>query len=396
MPGVSQRIASISESSTLAITTKANALRAAGHSVIGFGAGEPDFPTPDAIVVAAAAATRDPAMHKYTPSGGLPSLREAVANKTLRDSGFEVEPSQVVVTNGGKHAVYSTIQCLVDPGDEVILPAPYWVTYPPAVSLAGGTTVAIETAEEAMFKVTVEQLEAARTLKTKLLIFVSPSNPTGTVYTRDEVVAIGQWAAEHGIWVLTDEIYEHLTYAGATFTSMPAEVPEVRERCVVVNGVAKTYAMTGWRVGWIIGPQVLVDSAIKLQGHSTSNVNNVAQAAALAAVQGPLDDVVAMRSVFDQRRRKMIEMLNAIVDVNCVEPLGAFYAFPSLHAALGRTLGGRKPATTLELAEICLEEIGVAFVPGEAFGAPGYARFSYSIASDDMETGLSRFAEFLR
>ena len=390
MVGVSQRIQKVAESATMAITAKARDLRAAGHQVIGYGAGEPDFPTPAPIVEAAIAAAADPAMHKYTPAGGLPALREAVAAKTGRDSGFEVEASQVIVTNGGKQAVYTGVQCLVDPGDEVLIPAPYWVTYPEVVSLADGVPVPIETGSDSGFKVTVDQLEAARTPRTKLLIFVSPGNPTGAVYTAEEAAEIGRWAVDRGIWVLTDEIYEHLVYGGAAFASLPAEAPELAERCVVVNGVAKTYAMTGWRVGWMIGPPEVIRGALKLQGHLTSNVSNVAQAAALAAVSGPLDEVARMREAFDRRRRTMHRMLNQIDGFDCVEPQGAFYCFPSVRGALGR-----RADTALELAEICLDRAGVAFVPGEAFGAPGYARFSYAMGDDDLATGLTWLQDLL-
>ena len=395
MVGVSQRIQKVAESATMAITAKARDLRAAGHQVIGYGAGEPDFPTPAPIVEAAIAAAADPAMHKYTPAGGLPALREAVAAKTGRDSGFEVEASQVIVTNGGKQAVYTGVQCLVDPGDEVLIPAPYWVTYPEVVSLADGVPVPIETGSDSGFKVTVDQLEAARTPRTKLLIFVSPGNPTGAVYTAEEAAEIGRWAVDRGIWVLTDEIYEHLVYGGAAFASLPAEAPELAERCVVVNGVAKTYAMTGWRVGWMIGPPEVIRGALKLQGHLTSNVSNVAQAAALAAVSGPLNEVARMREAFDRRRRTMHRMLNQIDGFDCVEPQGAFYCFPSVRGALGRRIGGRRADTALELAEICLDRAGVAFVPGEAFGAPGYARFSYAMGDDDLATGLTWLQDLL-
>ena len=395
MPGVSQRIESMAESATMAITAKAKALRATGHPVIGYGAGEPDFPTPGPIVAAAIEAAADPAMHKYTPAPGLPALREGVAAKTLRDSGYEIEASQVLITNGGKHAVYTAIHCLVDPGDEVLLPAPYWVTYPSVVDLAGGVTVPIETDETTGFKVSVEQLEEAFTPRTKMLIFVSPSNPTGAVYTAAEVAAIGTWAAERGVWILTDEIYEHLVYGDASFSSLPVETPELAERCVIVNGVAKTYAMTGWRVGWMIAPAEVVAGAIKLQGHLTSNVSNVAQMAALEAVSGPLDDVMMMREAFDRRRRIMHRMLNQTRGISCVEPQGAFYCFASVHEALGTAVGSRRPATALELADMCLDEIGVAFVPGEAFGAPGYARFSYALGDEDLVTGLTRLQKLL-
>ena len=395
MPGVSQRIESMAESATMAITAKAKALRAAGHDVIGYGAGEPDFPTPGAIVAAALEAAVDPAMHKYTPAPGLPALREAVAAKTLRDSGYEVDASQVIITNGGKHAVYTAIHCLVDPGEEVLLPAPYWVTYPAVVDLAGGVAVPIETDERSGFKVTVEQLEEAFTPRTKMLIFVSPSNPTGAVYSHEETAAIGSWAADRGVWILTDEIYEHLVYGDASFASLPVEVPGLAERCVIVNGVAKTYAMTGWRVGWMIAPTEVIAGATKLQGHLTSNVSNVAQAAAIEAVSGSLDDVYMMREAFDRRRRIMHRMLNETRGIDCIEPLGAFYCFASVRDALGGRVGDCRPTSSLELADICLDQAGVAFVPGEAFGAPGYARFSYALGDDDLVTGLARLQNLL-
>ncbi|MFQ5554218.1 MAG: pyridoxal phosphate-dependent aminotransferase [Acidimicrobiia bacterium] len=391
--GLSARAAGLAESATLAITAKAAALRAAGEHVIGFGAGEPDFPTPDRIARAAAEAALDPANHKYTPAAGLPALREAIAAKTARDSGYEVDPSQVVVTNGGKHAVYATCQVLLDPGDEVLLPAPYWVTYPEAVRLAGATPVVVASDETTGFRVDVDALEAARTPATKMLIFVSPSNPTGAVYPHDELVAIGRWAAEHGIWVLTDEIYEHLVYGAARFSSLPVAVPDAAERCVVVNGVAKTFAMTGWRVGWIVAPGPVAAAAARLQSHTTSNVANVAQRAALAAVSGPLDAVAEMREAFDRRRRLIHKLLSAIDGVECIEPEGAFYAFPSMAGLLGRPLGGTSATTTLELAAAVLDTARVAFVPGEAFGAPGYARFSFALGDDDIAEGLGRIAE---
>jgi aspartate aminotransferase len=388
--GLSQRAAGVAESATLAITAKAKALRAAGESVIGYGAGEPDFPTPSFIVDAAAAALADPRNHHYTPAGGLPELREAIAVKTGRDSGYQVEPSHVVVTNGGKHAVYATCQVLLDPGDEALLLAPYWVTYPEAIRLAGGEPVVVDADDTTGYRVTVDQLEAARTPRTKMLVFVSPSNPTGAVYPAADVAAIGAWAAAHGIWVMTDEIYEHLVYGDAVFSSMPVEAPEVAPGCVVVNGVAKTYAMTGWRVGWLIAPPEIAAGAIRLQSHMTSNVANVSQRAALAAVEGPLDSVREMRAAFDRRRLVMHEMLNAIDGVVCPEPEGAFYAFPSMKGLLGRPLGGRSAASTLELAALLLDEIKVAIVPGEAFGAPGYARLSFALGDADLAEGLQR------
>jgi aspartate aminotransferase len=394
--GISERVIGVAESATMAITTKAKALRAAGAPVIGYGAGEPDFATPDHIVAAAVEAAKDPKNHKYTPAVGLPELRAAVAKRTLENSGFAAQPQQVVITNGGKQAVYLTCQALLDPGDEVLLPAPYWVTYPETVKLADAVPVYVNADDSTGYKVTVDQLEAARTAKTKMLIFVSPSNPTGAVYTRAEIKAIGDWAVKHQIWVMTDEIYEHLVYGNTEFSSLPVEVPELAERCVIVNGVAKTYAMTGWRVGWLIGPEAVAKGVGKLVGHMTTNVANVSQRAALAAVEGSLDSVYQMREAFNRRRLTMHSMLNATNGVTCLEPQGAFYAFPNMTGMLNRDLNGKTAATTLELAELVLDEINVAFVPGEAFGLAGYARFSFALADDDLAEGLERLQEFAR
>jgi aspartate aminotransferase len=390
---ISRRVAAIAESATLAVDAKAKALKAAGQPVIGFGAGEPDFPTPAPIVEAAVAAARDPRNHRYTPAGGLPELREAIAAKTLRDSGFECGASEVLVTNGGKHAVYNTMLTIVDDGDEVLLPAPYWTTYPEPVRLAGGVPVVIPTDEMTGFRVTVEALEAARTPRTKALVFVSPSNPTGAVYPAADVRAVGEWAAEHGIWVITDEIYEHLTYGTHTFSSIATLVPALRDRVVVLNGVAKTYAMTGWRVGWMIGPADVIRAAANLQSHQTSNVANVSQRAALAAVSGDLTAVSEMRDAFFRRGQTMHKMLNAIDGVTCMEPQGAFYTFPNLTGVLGRSFGGIRPSTTLELCEVILDQAQVAIVPGEAFDAPGYARLSFALGDDDLGEGVQRIAD---
>jgi aspartate/methionine/tyrosine aminotransferase len=390
---IARRVAAIAPSATLAVDAKAKALKAAGEPVIGFGAGEPDFPTPAHIVEAAAAACHDPVNHRYTPTPGLPELREAIAAKTLRDSGVAVGPGQVLVTNGGKHAVYNTLLTLIDEGDELLLPAPYWTTYPEPVALAGGTPVVIPTTAAGGFRVTVDDLEAARTPRTKALMFVSPSNPTGAVYPQAEIEAIGRWAVEHGIWVITDEIYEHLVYGGRQHYSILALVPELADRCVILNGVAKTYAMTGWRVGWMIGPSDVIAAATNLQSHSTSNVANVSQRAALAAVAGDLTAVAEMRETFDRRRKVIWDLLSSIVGVYCPEPEGAFYAFPSFEGLLGGTFRGRTATTTLELADVALEEAKVAFVPGEAFGAPGYARFSFALGDDDLGEGIRRLAD---
>jgi aspartate aminotransferase len=389
----SVRLASIAESATLAVDAKAKALKAQGENVIGFGAGEPDFPTPAHIVEAAVKACTNPAMHRYTPAAGLPELREASAAKTLRDSGFECKPNQVLVTNGGKHAVFTAFATLCDPGDEVICPAPYWTTYPEAIVLAGGVPKIIDTDEETGFRVTVEQLEAARTSRTKALLFVSPDNPSGAVYPRDEVEAIARWAVEHGVWVITDEIYEHLTYGPHEFVSMPTLVPDVADQCIVVNGVAKTYAMTGWRVGWMIGPSDVMKAAVNFQSHATSNVSNVAQAAALAAVSGDLSAVGMMRDAFERRGKTMHRMLGEIEGVTCLEPQGAFYCYPNVTSLLGRPLNGKVAHTTMELADLVLNEAKVAFVPGEAFGTPGYARFSFALGDDDLVEGIRRLQQ---
>ncbi|MEV4171881.1 pyridoxal phosphate-dependent aminotransferase [Nonomuraea sp. NPDC049709] len=394
-PRISARISAISESATLAVDAKAKAMKAAGRPVIGFGAGEPDFPTPGYIVEAAIEAARDPRFHKYTPAGGLPELKQAIAAKTRRDSGYAAEASQVLVTNGGKQAVYEAFATLLDPGDEVLVVAPYWTTYPEAVKLAGGVQVDVVTDESTGYLASVEQLEAARTERTKVLLFVSPSNPTGAVYSRDETVAIGRWAAEHGLWVVTDEIYEHLVYAGAEFASIATAVPELGDRVVILNGVAKTYAMTGWRVGWLIGPADVVKAATNLQSHATSNVSNVAQMAALAAVSGDLSAVAEMRTAFDRRRQTMVRMLNEIPGVFCPEPKGAFYAYPTVKELIGKELRGRRPQSSGELAELILEEAEVAVVPGEAFGTPGYFRLSYALGDEDLAEGVSRLGKLL-
>ncbi|MEU0490685.1 pyridoxal phosphate-dependent aminotransferase [Nocardiopsis sp. NPDC006139] len=394
-PRVSARISAISESATLAVDAKAKAMKAEGRPVIGFGAGEPDFPTPDYIVEAAVAAAREPKYHRYTPAGGLPELKKAIAEKTARDSGYQVEPAQVLVTNGGKQAIYEAFAALLDPGDEVIVIAPYWTTYPESIKLAGGVPVYVVTDETTGYLASVEQLEAARTERTKVLLFVSPSNPTGAVYPREQVRAIGQWANGHGLWVLTDEIYEHLVYGDAEFSSLPVEVPEIADRTVIVNGVAKTYAMTGWRVGWVIGPKDVVKAAGNLQSHATSNVANVSQAAAIAAVSGDLAAVEEMKKAFDRRRRTIVRMLNEIDGVFCPEPQGAFYAYPSVKGVLGKEIRGRRPQTSAELAELILDEAEVAVVPGEAFGTPGYLRLSYALGDEDLAEGVSRIQKLL-
>jgi aspartate aminotransferase len=388
-------VSAISESATLAVDAKAKALKAAGRPVIGFGAGEPDFPTPGYIVEAARNAAAEPRYHKYTPAAGLPELRQAIADKTARDSGYQVEPSQVLVTNGGKQAVYQTFAALLDDGDEALLPAPYWTTYPESIALAGGVPVPVPTDESTGYLASIEALDAACTERTKLLVFVSPSNPTGAVYPPEQVKAIAEWAAAKGIWVVTDEIYEHLVYGDATFSSIPVQAPEIADRCVVLNGVAKTYAMTGWRVGWMIGPKDVIKAAANLQSHATSNVANVSQVAALTAVSGDLSAVEAMREAFDRRRKTMVRMLNEIPGVVCPEPFGAFYGYPSVKGVLGKEIAGKRPESSAELANLILDEAEVAVVPGEAFGCSGYFRLSYALGDVDLEEGITRIGKLL-
>ncbi len=392
---VSARIAAIAESATLAVDAKAKALKAAGRPVIGFGAGEPDFPTPDYIVQAAIEAAAKPANHRYTPTPGLPELRDAIVAKTKRDSNYEITADQVLVTNGGKQAVYQSFASIIDPGDEVILPAPYWTTYPECIKLAGGKAVEVFADESQNYLVTVEQLEAARTPKTKALLFCSPSNPTGSVYGEAQVKEIGEWALAHGIWVISDEIYEHLLYDGATSPSLPVLVPEMKDQTIILNGVAKTYAMTGWRVGWMVGPKDVIKAATNLQSHLSSNVSNVSQRAAIAALSGSLDAVKEMGVSFDRRRKLIVKMLNEIPGVVCPTPTGAFYVYPSVKGILGKEIRGKRPQTSAELATLILEEVEVAAVPGEAFGPSGYLRFSYALSDEDIVEGITRVQKLL-
>jgi aspartate aminotransferase len=394
-PRISRRIAAIAESATLAVDAKAKALKAAGRPVIGFGAGEPDFPTPDYIVAAAIDAAGKPANHRYTPTPGLPELREAIVAKTLRDSGYVITADQVLVTNGGKQAVYQSFAAILDPGDEVLLPAPYWTTYPECIKLAGGVPVEVFADETQDYLVNVAQLAAALTDKTKVLLFCSPSNPTGAVYTRDQVKTIAEWALKNELWIITDEIYEHLLYDGATAPSIPVVVPELADRTIILNGVAKTYAMTGWRVGWMIGPKDVIKAATNLQSHLSSNVSNISQRAALAAVSGDLSAVHKMGQAFDRRRKLITSMLNEIPGISCPTPQGAFYVYPSVKGILGKEIRGKRPKTSAELATLILEEVEVAAVPGEAFGPSGYLRFSYALSDDDIVEGITRIQKLL-
>ena len=394
-PRISRRIASIAESATLAVDAKAKALKAAGRPVIGFGAGEPDFPTPDYIVKAAAEATAIVANHRYTPTPGLPEMRDAIVKKTLRDSHYTITADQVLVTNGGKQSVYQSFAAIVDPGDEVLLPAPYWTSYPECIKLAGGVPIEVFADETQNYLVSVEQLEKARTEKTKVLLFCSPSNPTGSVYSPEQVKAIGEWAVHHGIWVITDEIYEHLLYDGAQAPSLPVLVPALADHCIILNGVAKTYAMTGWRVGWMIGPKDVIKAATNHQSHLSSNVSNVSQRAAIAALNGDLSAVHAMGEAFNRRRKLIVTLLNEIPGVHCPTPTGAFYVYPSVKGVLGKEIRGKRPQTSAELAALILDEVEVAVVPGEAFGPSGYLRFSYATSDEDIVEGVTRIKNLL-
>jgi aspartate aminotransferase len=395
MSRISSRIAAIAESATLAVDAKAKALKAAGRPVIGFGAGEPDFPTPDYIVSAAASAAAVPANHRYTPTPGLPDLRDAIVAKTKRDSNYEITADQVLVTNGGKQSVYQAFATIIDPGDEVILPSPFWTTYPECIKLAGGKAIEVFADESQNYLVSVEQLEAARTPKTKALLFCSPSNPTGSVYSPEQVKAIGEWALKNKVWIIADEIYEHLLYDGAKAPSMPVVVPGLADSTIIINGVAKTYAMTGWRVGWMIGPKDVIKAATNLQSHLTSNVSNVSQRAAIAALTGDLSAVHKMGEAFDRRRKLIVGLLNEIPGFECPMPTGAFYVYPSVKGALGKTIRGKVAKTSAELAAIILDEVEVAAVPGEAFGPSGYLRFSYALGDEDIVEGIGRIKKLI-
>ena len=394
-PRVSKRIAAIAESATLAVDSKAKALKAAGRPVIGFGAGEPDFPTPDYIVNAAIDAAKLPANHRYTPTPGLPELRDAIVKKTKRDSNYEITADQVLVTNGGKQSVYQSFASVLDPGDEVLLPSPFWTTYPECIKLAGGKAVEVFADESQNYLVSVAQLEKALTPKTKVLLFCSPSNPTGSVYSPAQVKEIGEWVLKNNLWVITDEIYEHLLYDGAKSPSICVAVPELADRTIIINGVAKTYAMTGWRVGWMIGPKDLIKAATNLQSHLSSNVSNVSQRAAIAALAGDLSAVHKMGEAFDRRRKLIVKLLNEIPGVSCPTPTGAFYVYPSVKGVLGKTIRGKTPKTSAELATLILDEVEVAAVPGEAFGPSGYLRFSYALGDDDIVEGIGRVKKLL-
>lgn len=394
MPRISRRIAAIAESATLKVDAKAKSLIAAGRPVISYAAGEPDFATPAHIVEAAVQAVRDPKNHRYTPAAGLPVLREAIAAKTLRDSGTKVEASQVVVTNGGKQAVYQAFAVLVDAGDEVLMPSPYWTTYPEAIKLAGGVMVEVFAGAGQDYKVTVDQLAAAKTDRTKVLVMVSPSNPTGSVYSDDELRAIGEWAEAEGLWVITDEIYQNLTYDGVRATSITELVPALADRTIMVNGVAKTYAMTGWRLGWMVAPADAAKAATNLQSHLSSNVSNISQLAALEALTGPQDSLQEMLTAYDRRRKLAVAELNKVPGLIAPMPQGAFYVYSDVTGLLGKTWDGVSVNSSLELCDLILDKVEVALVPGEAFGPSGYVRLSYALGDDQLLEGIQRLQKF--
>ncbi|MBT5848231.1 MAG: pyridoxal phosphate-dependent aminotransferase [Micrococcales bacterium] len=388
---ISKRISAIAESATLKVDSKAKALIAQGRPVISYAAGEPDFPTPENIVEAAAKAVREPKNHRYTPAAGLPEMKEAIVAKTLQDSGTEVKPSQVIVTNGGKQAVYQAFQVIIDDGDQVLVPAPYWTTYPEAIKLAGGVQVDVFAGSDQGYKVTVEQLEAHYTTKTKALLICSPSNPTGAVYSKEELTAIGNWvASKPNLWVITDEIYQNLVYEGVKAYSITELVPEIQDRTIMVNGVAKSYAMTGWRLGWMIAPDDAAKAAGNLQSHLTSNVSNISQRAAIEALTGDQEPVKKMLEAFDRRRKLAVSELNKIAGIHTPNPQGAFYVYPDVGGLLGKTWAGKQINSSLELADLILDEVEVAMVPGEAFGPSGYLRLSYALGDDQLLEGIQR------
>jgi aspartate aminotransferase len=388
---ISKRISAIAESATLKVDSKAKALIANGRPVISYAAGEPDFPTPAHIVEAAAIAVRDPKNHRYTPAAGLPELKEAIVQKTLEDSGTKITPSQVIVTNGGKQAVYQAFQVILDDGDEVLVPAPYWTTYPEAIKLAGGKQVDVFAGSDQGYKVTVEQLEAAYTPKTKALLICSPSNPTGAVFSKQELTDIGNWVAtKPNLWVISDEIYQNVVYDGIRAYSITELVPQIQDRTIMVNGVAKSYAMTGWRLGWMIAPDDAAKAAGNLQSHLTSNVSNISQRAAIAAITGDQEPIQKMLAAFDRRRKLAVAELNKIPGMMTPNPEGAFYVYPDVSGLLGKTWAGKQITSSLELADMILEQAEVALVPGEAFGPSGYLRMSYALSDDQLLEGIQR------
>ncbi len=393
--GISHRVGAVAESATLAMDRRARELSAAGENIISFAAGEPDFPTPPEVVEAAIEACRDPRMHHYTPTSGLPELREAIAETSQLHSGTEIAATNVLVTSGTKQAVAHAFTTLLDPGDEVLITSPYWVTFPEAILLAGGVPVVVPADEARGFRVSVDDLERHLTPRTKALLFVSPSNPTGAVYPEARMEEIGKWAEERGLWVVSDEIYQHFTYGDVRFHSLPEVVPAIADQTIRFNGTSKSYAMTGWRVGWLIAPKPFVAAAGNLQSHVCGNISNVSQWAALAALRSGTASVERMREAFAKRRGAILAGLERLPGFECPPPDGAFYVFPSVAGLLGRNIAGRRVDTSEQLAGLLLDEAKVAVVPGEAFGAPGHLRFSYALADDQLEEGMARIHRLL-
>ena len=392
---ISHRVSAIAESATLAMDRRARELSAAGQNIISFAAGEPDLPTPSEVVEAAIAACREPRMHHYTPTSGLPELREAIASSVRGGSAGEISAANVLVTNGTKQAVAHAFATLLDPGDEVLITSPYWVTFPEAVLLVGGVPVVVPTDESRGFRVSVDDLERHRTPRTKALLFVSPSNPTGAVYPEAHMAEIGHWLLESGLWAVSDEIYQRFTYGDVKFHSLPEVVPELAEQSIRLSGVSKSYAMTGWRVGWLIAPKPVVMAAGNLQSHVCGNISNVSQWAAVAALRSGTSSIEKMRQTFAHRRELILAGLDRLPGFECPPPDGAFYVFPSVTGLLGREIAGRQVDTSDQLAALLLDEAKVAVVPGEAFGAPGHLRFSYALADDLLEEGMARVQQLL-
>ena len=379
----------IKPSGTMAISNKSRELKSQGKPVIGFGAGEPDFPSPDYVVDAAIKAAADPKNHKYSPAAGLESLRQIIAKTTKDYSGFEINSDNVIVSNGGKQSILTAFLSILDPGDEVIIPAPYWTTYPEAVKIAGGTPVFIETEKSNNFKVTVEQLEKSKSKNTKMLVWCSPSNPTGVVYSKEEAEEIYEWIFKNDLWILSDELYEHLVYEGETSPSPAIYDPELKNT-IIVNGVSKSYSMTGWRVGWLIGNKSVIGLGKKIQSQATSNVSNVSQLAAEAALLNGLEVTNEMKIAFNRRRLFATEKIKSIPNLNVVDSTGAFYLFVDVsHYCSGKN--GLN--TSEEFCDWLLENYFIAFVPGEVFGTPGFMRLSYALSDEDLDNGLSRLSE---
>lgn len=384
----------ITPSGTMAISNKARILREQGKPVIGFGAGEPDFPTPEYVVKDVQVAAEDTSNHKYSPVAGLTILKEEIVRTSQLYSGINVQQENILVSNGGKHAILTTFMSILNPGDEVLIPSPYWTTYPEAVKISGGNPIIVDTEFDDDFKVNTDQLDALKTSKTKILVWVSPSNPTGVVYTKEEAEKIYNWAFENNVWILSDELYEHLVYEGMTSPS-PAQYDTELNNTIIINGVAKAYSMTGWRVGWIIANTDVIDMAKKIQSHATSNVSNISQIAAYSALKNGLNETKVMKESFNRRRLYAIEEFSNIENVNLIKSTGAFYLFPDVSYYSGNgVINGVH--NSIDFCNWLLDEYFIAFVPGEVFGKNGFLRCSYALSDDDLHEGLSRFSKAIK